>query len=68
MYYFADELEVEPSEILYLGDNVTDYYSARDAGAIFIGVLSGSADETVWKTEDPDMITVQYAGDVIRLL
>ena len=68
MDYFASELGVKPTEILYLGDNVTDYYSARDAGATFIGVLSGSMDEDGWLREDPNMITVQYAGDVIRLL
>ena len=68
MVYFAQELGVQPSEILYLGDNVTDYYSARDAGTTFIGVLSGSMDKDGWLKEDPDMITVQYAGDVIELL
>ena len=67
MYYFADELGVEPSEILYLGDNRTDYYSARDAGATFVGVLSGSMTREAWLKEDPKMILVQYAGDVISL-
>lgn len=68
MFYFADELGVEPSEILYLGDNKTDYYSARDAGAIFVGVLSGSMSKEAWLKEDPDMVTVQYAGDIAGLL
>jgi len=68
MNYFADELGVKPSEILYLGDNRSDYYSARDAGAKFIGVLSGSMDKEGWLREDPDMITVQFAGDVLSLL
>jgi phosphoglycolate phosphatase len=68
MIHFAKELEVEPSEILYLGDNVTDYYSARDAGAYFVGVLSGSMTKDAWMNEDPDMITLQYAGDVVNLL
>ena len=64
MQYFAKELGVEPSEILYLGDNRTDYYSARDAGAIFVGVLSGSMDRESWLKEDPDMILIDYAGDI----
>jgi phosphoglycolate phosphatase-like HAD superfamily hydrolase len=68
MNYFADELGVKPSEILYLGDNRSDYYSARDAGAKFVGVLSGSMDKEGWLREDPDMITVQFAGDVLSLL
>lgn len=66
MEHFAEVLGVKPSEILYLGDNVTDYYSARDAGAPFIGVLSGSMNKDKWMREDPDMITLEYAGDVIR--
>jgi len=68
MISFAEELGVEPSEILYLGDNRTDYYSARDAGASFIGVLSGSMDEESWKEEDPEMKVLEYAGDVIEHL
>ena len=66
MEHFAEALGVKPSEILYLGDNVTDYYSARDAGAPFIGVLSGSMNKDKWLKEDPDMITLEYAGDVVR--
>ncbi len=68
MQYFSNELGVKTTEILYLGDNRTDYYSARDAGAAFVGVLSGSMDREGWLKEDPDMTTVQYAGDVLSLL
>lgn len=65
---FARELDVRPEEILYLGDNLTDYYSARDAGATFVGVLSGSCTREDWLREDPDMVIVQYAGDVVDLI
>ncbi len=65
---FARELDVRPEEILYLGDNLTDYYSARDAGATFVGVLSGSCTREDWLREDPDMVIVQYAGDVVNLI
>ncbi len=68
MISFAKELGVLPSEILYLGDNRTDYYSARDAGASFIGVLSGSMDRESWNDEDPEMRVVEYAGDVVKYL
>ena len=68
MLYFADELGVRPEEILYLGDNRTDFYSARDAGARFIGVLSGSMSREDWLKEDPDMIVTDYAGDVMKFL
>ena len=66
MIFFAESLGVTPQEVLYLGDNSTDYYSARDAGATFIGVLSGRKDEAAWHEEDPSMITIQYAGDIVR--
>ena len=68
MIDFAKELGVEPSEILYVGDNRTDYYSARDAGATFVGVLSGSMDREGWLKEDPDMIIVEHAGDIARMV
>ena len=66
MFEFARRLGVKPSEILYLGDNLTDYYSARDAGTPYIGVLSGSMSKERWLKENPEMVTLQYAGDVIR--
>lgn len=65
---FARELGVEPYEILYLGDNVADYLSARDAGATFVGVLSGTCTSEDWRGQDPDMVVVDYAGSVIDLL
>ncbi|MBQ8179677.1 MAG: HAD family hydrolase [Candidatus Methanomethylophilaceae archaeon] len=68
MFDFARELGVEPSEILYLGDNVADYLSARDAGAAFVGVLSGACTAEDWRAQDPDMVVVDYAGSVVDLL
>lgn len=46
--HFARELGVKPEEILYLGDNLSDWYAARDAGADFIGVLSGGCNAKEW--------------------
>lgn len=68
MREFAEELGVEPSEILYVGDNVTDWYSARDAGARFAGVLTGSGSREVWNSEDPSIPVLEHAGDVVSLL
>lgn len=68
MFDFARELGVEPSEILYLGDNVADYLSARDAGAAFVGVLSGACTAEDWRAQDLDMVVVDYAGSVVDLL
>lgn len=68
MREFAAELGVEPSEILYVGDNITDWYSARDAGARFAGVRTGSGSDEVWHNADPDIPVLDYAGDVVKLL
>jgi len=68
MLYFANELGVKASEILYIGDNRTDYHSARDAGSVFVGTCSGSMSREGWLEENPDMLTVEYAGDIVRFL
>lgn len=65
---FAGLLGVRPEEILYLGDNLSDWMSARDAGASFVGVTSGSTSREVWLSNDPGMTLLDYAGDVVRLL
>ena len=68
MVDFASLLGVRPEEILYLGDNVSDYRSAKDAGAVFVGVLSGAMDEKAWADVDPDVRTIPYAGDVVDII
>ena len=68
MREFAHELGVEPEEILYVGDSLTDFYSARDAGACFVGVLSGSCTYDEWKAEDPHIKVFDYASEVVTLL
>mgnify|MGYP000944181571 CR=1 FL=1 len=49
MRNLAKELGVKPEEILYLGDNLGDWYTARDSGAAFVGVLSGNCTLKDWK-------------------
>ena len=68
MRQFAQGLGVDPKEIIYVGDNLTDWQSARDASAVFVGVLTGSCTEEDWLKADPDMIIVDRAGDVVELL
>ncbi len=68
MTEFADELGVRPEEILYLGDNFTDYLSATGAGATFVGVLSGAVKADGWRSKDPAIRTVNYAGDVVDII
>lgn len=68
MVDFAGLLGVRPEEVLYIGDNTADFHSARDAGAMFIGVLSGAADEALWESESPGMMTLDYAGSIVDII
>ncbi len=68
MEQFADGLGVEPSEILYIGDNRTDWESAVGAGATFVGVLTGSGSVDMWRDVDPSIRVIDVAGDVVELL
>ncbi len=67
MREFAAELGVEPEEILYVGDNITDWHSARDAGARFVGVRTGSGSDGLWHDADPFIPVIDCAGDVVNL-
>ncbi|MGI5964534.1 MAG: HAD family hydrolase [Candidatus Methanomethylophilaceae archaeon] len=49
MKHLADGMGVKPEEILYVGDNLTDWYTAKNSGAEFVGVLSGSCSYGDWK-------------------
>lgn len=68
MIDFAGLLGVRPQEILYVGDNVTDWQSARDAGADFVGVLTGSCTAEDWAREDPGMTVVGSVAEIPRIL
>lgn len=56
MRRMADAIGVEPEEILYMGDHRMDYQCAKDAGAGFIGVCSGTHDIDDWHDIDPDIV------------
>lgn len=68
MRVLAERLGVKPEELLYVGDNITDWFSARDAGASYAGVLTGNGPATGWKGVDSRISVIRYAGDVINLL
>ncbi|MGN1044535.1 MAG: HAD family hydrolase [Candidatus Methanomethylophilaceae archaeon] len=68
MEEFADELGVGPDEILYVGDNMTDYLSAHGAGSTFIGVLSGAGSAEMWRSVSPSIETVEHAGDIMDII
>jgi len=68
MIEFSKRLGVEPPELLYVGDNITDWFSARDAGSSYAGVLTGNGEATGWSDVDPGIHVIEYAGDVKDLL
>ena len=59
---------MRPDEILYVGDNTTDWMSAHGAGARFVGVRTGSGSDELWNRVDPSVAVIDYAGDVVHLL
>ena len=68
MIDFAGLLGVRPEEILYVGDNLTDWHSARDAGADYVGVLTGSCTREDWLVDNPDMTVVASVADIPDVL
>lgn len=68
MVDFARELGTVPGRVLYVGDNATDWWSARDAGADFVGVLTGTCTRGDWLAEDPGMTVVDSVADVPGVL
>lgn len=51
MHHMAERIGVKAEEILYFGDHLFDYQCARDAGAGFIAVLTGTYREEDWLKE-----------------
>jgi len=60
----ASKLGVSADEILFLGDHKFDYFTARDSGAGFIGVLSGTFGTEDWRALGVD----DLIGTVSELL
>lgn len=67
MRHFAGELGVKPEEILYLGDNLGDWYAARDAGSDFIGVLTGGCNADDWEKAGVTDV-IDSVGDLLDII
>ncbi len=59
---------IKPENILYLGDSVTDWMTARDSGAGFYGVETGSLNELSWKRIDEDIAVLYSIQDLLNLI
>jgi HAD superfamily hydrolase (TIGR01509 family) len=51
------KLKVKPEEAIYIGDALTDYQAAKNAGTGFIGFISGSASKEDFKPLNVKFIT-----------
>jgi len=67
MEYLADALDIEPKDILYIGDNEVDYFCARDSGADFIGVLTRYTEDD-WRSLGNDIRMMDTVADLIDIL
>jgi len=67
MQYLANSLNVEPKDILFIGDNEVDYLCARDSGADFIGVLTRYTEDD-WKALGDDIRMIDSVADLISML
>jgi phosphoglycolate phosphatase len=68
MRHMADAIDVEPEEILYLGDHKMDYQCARSAGSGFIGVTSGTHSEEDWHIIDPEIMVLPTIASLMDLI
>lgn len=63
----AEQLDVPPAEVLYLGDTNIDMWTATAAGMLAVGVLWGFRDEAELRETGADHI-VAHPAEVIELL
>jgi len=64
MGYLAKTLDVDPSEMIYVGDHSYDYRCAKASGAGFIAVLSGQYGKGDWKSLDADIEIINTIADI----
>lgn len=68
MRHMADAIGVEPSEILYFGDNKIDWICATGASSKFVAVTSGTYSEADWLEVDPEMTVFETVADLSAFL
>jgi pyrophosphatase PpaX len=62
-------LELDPQEVVYIGDSPIDIRAGKAAGSYTVGVLTGTSPHEVLHGEDPDHILESVVGlpDILRL-
>lgn len=68
MINIGNKLGVVPKEILYFGDHSYDWFSARDSGAGFYGVLTGGYKEEDWKALGENIPMIEGVASLKELI
>jgi pyrophosphatase PpaX len=55
-------LQLDPREVVYIGDSPIDIRAGKAAGAYTVGVLTGTSPQEVLHVEDPDHILESVVG------
>ena len=60
-------LQLDPHEVVYIGDSTIDIRAGKAAGAPTIGVLTGTSSHDILRQEDPDHI-LESVAELFRVL
>jgi HAD superfamily hydrolase (TIGR01509 family) len=55
-------LQLDPQEVVYIGDSPIDIRAGKAAGSYTVGVLTGTSPHAVLRCEDPDHILESVVG------
>lgn len=55
---------LSPEEVLYIGDSLPDYWAAREAGFVFLGVETGVVDMPTFYRADA--LSIRAIGDLLK--
>lgn len=68
MVHLSEALDVPLDGMMFVGDSLSDYISAKSAGVDFAGVLTGSGSEGLWRSVDPQIRVIPTAAYAVRLV
>ena len=67
IFLACEKLEIQPKEILFVGDSLIDLNTAKNAGSIFIGVLTGVCARKDFEQNRADYI-FSHIGEITHLV
>jgi len=63
----CQKLNIKPAEAVYVGDRITDFETAKNAGMDFIGILSGGTSEEEFKKAGVKKI-IKSLSELIKIV